>query len=341
MMTSYIVRRLLLAVIVMVGVSILTFLLTRVVPSDPAARWVGPHATPEQITRARIELGLDKPLYIQYYMYIKGFLHGDWGTSIRTHQPVLKDIMTYLPASIELIVFGMLIGLILGIPIGVLSAARDGTLVDHLGRVFSVAGVALPTFWLGMILQLVFFKELRIFPLCGRIDLVTSLTSPIKHITGLYLIDSLFTGNFSAFTSALWHLVLPGITLAAYPLGLAVRMTRATMLEVLNEDYIRTAKAYGAPEVKILTVYALRNAIGPVLTVSALTFGYSLVETFLIESVFGWPGLGYYSSNAIMTVDYPAIMGVTILIAFTYVFLNLIVDIALAFLDPRIRIGQR
>lgn len=338
-MTACIIRRFGLAIIVMVGVSILTFLLTRVVPSQPALMWVGPHAKAGQIAAARIELGLDKPIYIQYYKYISDFLHGDWGTSIYTHQPVLRDIATYLPASLELIIFGMLIGLILGIPLGIISAARNNTIIDHLGRVFSIAGVALPTFWLGMILQLIFFKELRLFPLAGRLDIMTSIISPIKHITGFYLFDSLITGNFRALGSALSHIVLPGITLAAYPLGLAVRMTRATMLEVLDEDYIRTARACGLHEVKILAVYALRNAIGPVLTVSALTFAYSLVSTFLIESVFTWPGLGYYASNAIMTVDYPAIMGVTLLTAFAYVLLNLIADIVLAFLDPRIRIG--
>jgi peptide/nickel transport system permease protein len=237
--------------------------------------------------------------------------------------------------------FGMFIAIVLGIPLGIISAAQNGTAVDHLGRVFAIAGVAVPTFWLAMILQLIFFKQLELLPLAGRLDMMTSLFSPVKHITGLYLIDSLITGNFRALGSALSHIVLPGITLAAYPLGLVVRMTRATMLEVLDEDYIRTARACGLHEVKILTVYALRNAIGPVLTVLALTFAYSLVETFLIESVFTWPGLGYYASNAIMTVDYPAIMGVTLLIAFTYILLNLIVDIALVFLDPRIRIGQR
>jgi len=168
---------------------------------------------------------------------------------------------------------------------------------------------------------------------------MTRFTSPIEHITGFYLFDSLINGNFTAFGSALSHIVLPGITLAAYPLGLSARMTRATMLEVLGEDYIRTARACGFRELKILRGYALRNAIGPVITVGALTFAYSLVETFLIESVFTWPGLGQYASRAIISVDYPAIMGVTILIAFTYVVLNLLVDLTQAFLDPRIRLG--
>jgi len=338
-MTAYIIRRLGLALVVMFGVSVFTFLVTVIVPSNPAMRWVGPHAKLEQIEKAKIELGLDKPVHIRYFKYIASFLRGDWGVSIRTHQPVLKDIATYLPASLELIIFGMLLGFVAGIPLGIASAVRDGTMVDHGSRVFSIMGVALPTFWLGMILQLVFFKQLGLFPLAGRVAMMTRFTAPIEHITGFYLFDSLITGNFTAFGSALSHIVLPGITLAAYPLGLSARMTRATMLEVLGEDYIRTARACGFRERRILSVYALRNAIGPVITVGALTFAYSLVETFLIESVFTWPGLGQYASKAILSVDYPAIMGVTLLIAFTYVVLNLLVDLTQAFLDPRIRLG--
>jgi len=338
-MFSYIARRSLLALVVVFGVLVVTFLLTRVVPSDPAARWVGPHATAEQIATARAELGLDKPLYAQFYRYLAGLFKGDWGISIRTHRPVLQDLGTYLPATLELILFGLFLAALVGLPLGVLSAARNNTPIDHLSRLVSIAGVALPTFWLGMILQLVFFKQLRWFPLSDRLDMMVELLSPVKKITGFYVFDSLITGNLAALKSALWHIFLPGLTIAAYPLGLAVRMTRATMLEVLSEDYIRTARAYGVPETKVHGVHALRNALGPVLTVLALTFAYSLVEAFLVESIFTWPGLGYYASNAIMTVDYPAIMGVTLLISLTYVFLNLLVDVSLAFLDPRIRLG--
>lgn len=335
---SYIIRRLLLSVIILLGVSIVTFLITRAVPSNPAARWVGPHATAEQIAEAKVELGLDKPLYIQYYRFITGFIQGDWGTSIRSHQPVLKDIASRLPASLELILFGIFIALIIGIPLGILSATKDRTLLDHISRTFSIAGVALPTFWLGMILQLIFFKQLGWFPLSERVDTLLILTHPIKHITGFYLIDSLISGNLTVFVDVMKHIILPALTLSAYPLGLSARMTRNTMLEVLDEDYIRTARASGVREIKVLVKHALKNSIGPVLTVLALTFAYSLVSTFLIEAVFTWPGLGHYASEAIMTVDYPAIMSITILIAFTYVFLNLIVDVTLALLDPRIKI---
>lgn len=338
-MLAYIVRRLLVGLLALTGVSIITFVLVYIVPSDPADLWMGPHATPEQIERARSELGLDEPLHVQYSRYMGNFLQGDWGVSIVTKQPVLADLVTYIPASIELILFGLFLGFTVGIPLGALSAAKAGSGLDHVTRLFSLAGVALPSFWLAMILQLALSKALGLFPLTGRLDLLVEITSPVRRISGFYLLDSLITGNFTAFGDALWHLVLPGITLAAYPLGLATRMVRTTMLEVLNEDYIRTARAFGARDTKVLAVYALRNAVGPVLTVGALTFGYSLVSTFLIESVFGWPGLGRYASKAIVSADYPAIMAITLLVATTYIILNLAVDLVQAFLDPRIRLS--
>jgi peptide/nickel transport system permease protein len=319
-------------------VSIITFVLARVVPSDPAARWVGPRARAEQIAQARAQLGLDQPLYIQYLRYVSSLLKGDWGVSIRTHQPVWEDLKARLSASLELILAGMLLAVLLGIPLGVLSAAWAHRPFDHLARVLALAGVALPAFWLGMLLQIAFAKGLGWLPLAGRIDTIVSLTHPIQPITGFYLVDALLTGNWVTFRSAAAHLVLPALTLAVYPLGLAMRMTRATLLEVLQEDYIRTAHAYGVHPLKVLGRYALRNAIGPVLTVLALTLAYSLTSTFLIEAIFGWPGLGYYAAQAILAADYPAIMGVTLLSALAYILLNLIVDLAQTVLDPRIRL---
>lgn len=336
---TYIARRLMLSLVVLFGVSVLTFLITRVVPSKPELLWVGPRATAEQIARAREILGLDKPLYVQYWMYLSDFVRGDWGVSIRTKQPVLRDIGSRLPASLELIFAAMFLAVLFGLPLGIVSAAKSGSFLDHLGRLVSIAGVALPAFWLGMILQLVFSKELKLLPLAERADMVVLLVNPLRRITGFYLIDALITGNFPVFIDALRHLVLPAVTLCTYPLGLCVRMTRATLLEVLGEDFIRTSRAYGIREARVLGKYALKNALGPVITVLALTFAYSLAATFLVESVFAWPGLGRYASEAIMVVDYPAIMGITMLVAFTYVVLNLLVDILLAVLDPRIRLG--
>ena len=338
-MLAYIIRRLLIGVLSLIGVSILAFTLTRVVPSSPADMWMGPRATPEQIERAHIELGLNKPLPVQYGLYMAGFLKGDWGTSIVTKQPVLRDIGRYLPASIELIVFGMILGFAVGIPLGVFTAAKSGTGLDHASRIVSITGVALPSFWLAMILQLLLGKMLSLFPISGRVDVMVEIMDPVQRITGFFFVDTLLTGNWVAFRDAFWHIILPGITLAVYPLGLAARLVRTTMLEVLGEDYIRTARASGIKESQVLSIYALRNALGPIVTVAVLTFGYSLVSTFLIESLFAWPGLGRYSAKAIISVDYPAIMGVTLLIAMTYVILNLAADLLQAFLDPRIRLS--
>jgi len=334
---AFIVRRLLLGLVVVLGLTVVTFFIARVVPSDPAARWVGPRATVEQIERARVKLGLDKPIYIQYLRYMGDLLRGDWGVSIVTHQPVLRDIATYLPASLELTFYGMLLAIIVGIPLGVLSAVHKDRAVDHLSRAFSIGAVSLPTFWVAMVFQLVFFGYLHILPLGGQLDMAVKLAYSIPRVTGMYTVDALLAGNWTVFLNALEHLVLPAVTLATYPVGLITRMLRSSMLEVSNEDYIRVARAYGLPEGRVIYVYALKNAIGPTITVIALTFAYSLAGTFLIEAVYNWPGLGHYAADAVLAADYPAIMGVTIVVAFFYVLLNLLVDIIHAVLDPRIK----
>jgi peptide/nickel transport system permease protein len=334
----YILRRLLLSIVVLLGVCIITFTLARIVPSNPAMMWVGAHPTAEQIARARVELGLDKPLYVQFYVYMSHLLQGDLGVSIRTHDRVLHDITTFLPASLELIFAGMALSLVVGVPSGVISALRRNRTADHVSRVSSVIGVSIFTPWLGMMLQLVFFRWLRILPVGERIDPNIAMTNPIKVVTGFFTIDSLISGNLVAFQSVLIHLTLPAIAIAAYPIGLITRMTRSTMVDILQEDFIRTARAYGLPERIVAYKYALKNAIGPTITVLALTFAYSLVETFLIETVFNWPGLGRYAALSIISLDYPAVMGIAIVIALVYVLLNLLVDVVQAQLDPRIRL---
>lgn len=337
-MRHYVARRLLLSLLVLFGVSVITFTIARVVPANPAAMWVGAHPTAEQIARAREELGLDKPLYIQYIRYLEGLMRGDLGVSIRTHDRVIDDIRAFLPASLELILVGMAISLVLGVPLGVVSSTRKDMFADHFSRVSSIAGVSLFTPWLGMMAQLVFFRWLGVLPVGDRIDTVISVTHPVDVVTGFYLIDSLFGGNLVAFQNVLSHIILPALTLAAYPIGLVTRMTRSTMVDILEEDYIRTARAYGLHERTIAYRYALKNAIGPTITVLALSFAYSLVETFLIETVFNWPGLGRYAALSIISLDYAAIMGVTIVVALVYVSLNLVVDLIQAYLDPRIRL---
>jgi len=335
-MKKFILRRLLLGIFVMLGVTLITFFLTRVVPSDPAAKWVGPRATPEQIAQATIELGLDQPLYIQFQKYLGDLLQGDLGYSLRTRRPIMQDLQENLPATIELVFISTIAAVFIGIPLGVISAKRKNQMVDHISRLFSVGVVSLPTFWVGLILQLIFFRILGIFPLGGQLSTQIKISMDIPNITGFLMFDSLITGNFKIFFDALWHIVLPGITIGLFPVGLVARMTRSALLEILSEDYITAARSYGLNERVVLWSYALKNSIGSTSTVVALSIGYTLVNTFLTEAIFSWPGIGSYIATAVIGLDYPAIMGVTIFSAFSYVLLNLVADIIIA-LDPRVR----
>ncbi|MEG6523688.1 ABC transporter permease [Desulfotomaculum sp. 1211_IL3151] len=335
-MRSFLLKRLGLGVLVLLGVITVTFFITRVIPSDPAAKWVGPRATPQQIEVARVELGLDQPLYVQFGKYVVDLSQGDFGKSLRSHQPVAEELKSYLPATIELVVLSTMIAVFLGIPLGVLSAKRKDQMVDHFSRIFSVGAVSLPTFWVGLFLQLLFYRYLGLLPLGDQLSMDIKLLYEIPNITGFLLFDSLITGNFVILQDVLIHMILPGITIALYPLGLVARMTRSALLEILNEDYISAARSYGLPERLVLWKYALKNSLGPTVTVVTLSIGYTLVNTFLIEAIFSWPGIGSYISSAVISLDYPAIMGVTIFSAVAYVILNLVADIIIAF-DPRVR----
>ena len=335
-MKKFILRRLLLGIFVLLGVTLITFFLTRVVPSDPAAKWVGPRATPEQIAQATIKLGLDQPLYIPFQKYLGDLLQGDLGYSLRTRRPIMQDLKENLPATIELVFISTIAAVFIGIPLGVISAKRKNQMVDHISRLFSVGVVSLPTFWVGLILQLVFFRILGIFPLGGQLSTQIKISMDIPNITGFLMFDSLITGNFKIFFDALWHIVLPGITIGLFPVGLVARMTRSALLEILSEDYITAARSYGLNERVVLWSYALKNSIGSTSTVVALSIGYTLVNTFLTEAIFSWPGIGSYIATAVIGLDYPAIMGVTIFSAFSYVLLNLVADIIIA-MDPRVR----
>jgi peptide/nickel transport system permease protein len=335
-MYKFILKRLMLGVIVLFGVIFITFLLARVVPSNPAAKWAGPRATPEQIARATLELGLDKPLHVQFGKYLADLGRGNLGYSLRTRNPILQDLKEHLPATIELVFLSTLAAVFVGIPLGVISARRKDQWIDHVSRLFSVGVVSLPTFWVGLILQLVFFRILNIFPLGGQLSTETKLMMEIPKITGFLTFDSLITGNFYILKDALWHMVLPGITIGLYPVGLVARMTRSALLEILSEDYITAARSYGLNERTVLWSYALKNSLGSTSTVVALSIGYTLVNTFLTESIFSWPGIGSYIATAVTGLDYPAIMGVTIFSAISYVLLNLVADIIIAS-DPRVR----
>jgi peptide/nickel transport system permease protein len=327
------------AIFVLISVSILTFFIARVVPSNPAAAWVGPHPTKEQIEKATLELGLDKPLYVQYQRYMQDLLSGDLGTSVRTRQPILSDIKTFLPATLELVLVGMLIATLVGIPLGVLSGAFKGSWLDHLTRLVSIAGVSMPAFLLGLLLQLLFFRQLGLLPLGARLSTEVSLFNPITPITGFYLIDSAVSGNWVAFKDASIHIILPALALATYPIALAIRMTRSTIIEVLSEKFIMAARISGIRERTVLFILALKNAIVPTLNAMGLAFVYSLTGAILIEIIFSWPGLGTYVTNAVLGVDFPVIVSVTLIMTVFYIAINLILDILQAFIDPRVIIG--
>jgi peptide/nickel transport system permease protein len=333
----FILRRLFTLVPVLLGVSVVMFFITHVVPSSPARLIGGPHATEETIRQIESELGLDKPLYLQYGIYIRKVLSGDFGISIHSRNPVIEDLKNYFPATFELTSLAMLITLIIGIPLGVFSATHKDRAADHATRLFSLSGVAMPVFWLGLLLQLLLSSYFKLLPVGGRIDPLVTLLNPIRHMTGLYLIDTLVTGNWPVFKSAVLHLILPTTTLVYFLLATLTRMSRSSMLEILRQDYIRNAMADGLPEKKIFYRYALRNALIPTVTIAGLTYGLLLGGDFLVEIIYSWPGLGFYAVGSMASLDFPAIMGVTMLVAVIFVTVNLIVDILYAVLDPRIR----
>lgn len=336
-MLKYIIKRFINGLIVLLGVVTITFFLARVIPSDPAAKWVGARATAEQKAAAVIELGLDKPLYVQYFVYLGDLLHGDLGRSLNSKQPITTELKTYIPATLELVIIAFLFAILIGIPLGIYSAKKNGKLLDHISRFFSIGAVSLPTFWVALIFQLLFFSILSWLPLGGRISVDASIFYDIPHITGLLLLDCAITGQWSLFLDALSHIVLPAITISLYPIGLVARMTRSALLEILNEDYITASRSYGVREGRVLWGYALKNSLGATATVVALSMGYTLVNTFLTETIFSWPGLGSYVSKSVVTLDYPAIIGIALVSAFFYVILNLLADIVIA-MDPRVRL---
>lgn len=337
-MSRFLGRRLGTAILVLLGVSLVTFTLARVIPSNPAALYIGPRARAEEIARVTEELGLNRPLPIQYLDYMRDMLTGDWGTSIGTKRPVLSEILDRLPATLELLVVAMILAVLAGTILGVLSAQWRGRPPDFVVRLISIAGVSMPAFWLGLLLQVLFFRQLGWLPLSGRLDTDIRFLSPITDVTGFLTVDALIGGNWVALGDAAAHLVLPAITLAAYPIGLIARMTRASMLEALSQDYVRSARAFGIGERTVVYRLALRNALPPTLTVLGLTLAYSLTGAFFVEIVFNWPGLGQFAVDALLNVDYPAVMGIALLGAAGYVLINLVVDIAQAWLDPRVRL---
>jgi peptide/nickel transport system permease protein len=334
----FVARRIALAFVVVVGVIVVTFVVAHVVPGDPAATWAGPHASAAQISQARKFLGLNRPLAVQLISYLGGVAAGNWGVSIHTHRAVLSDLMTAAPASLELVITALLLATLAGIPLGLFSARRPGRPADQLIRAGSILGISMPIFWMALILQLVFSQRLKWLPAAGEYSPGLLFTHPLAKRTGFPVIDALIGGNVPMLGSTLTHLILPAIVVAAYPAGLIARMVRAQVLEVIGDTHILNARALGFGERQILGRFAMKLAWSPVAAAIALVFGYSLVNIFLVESIFDWPGLGSYAAASIATLDTPAILGVTLFVAVAYVVANLVVDVVQATIDPRIRI---
>ncbi len=337
-MAKYIAQRLMMMLLILFGVLTITFVLSRLLPGSPVEMMLGHHPTQEQIEEARAELGLDLPLPLQFTRYISDLVQGDLGKSLRTGRPVLEEVTKRIGATFELTFIAMFWVVVLGVPIGVVSAVRQNSAVDNVARAGSIAGVAFPVFMLAMALQFIFYGQLNWLPLQGRLDAEILLDHPFERITGFYLIDTLLAGNIEALWSALRHLTLPVLTLVIVTLATVTRITRNMMIEVLSEEYIRTSFAYGVPKVRIYFQYALKATLIPLLTVVGLTFGYLLGGAVVVEFVFDWPGLGGFVVFSIAQNDFPAVMGATLVLAGTYLTINLIVDLLYYVVDPRLRV---
>ncbi len=333
---NYVARRLLGIVAVLLGVSIVTFTISHIVPGDPAAAALGDRARDEQIQAFREQYGLNRPIPEQYLIYITGLLQGDLGTSLRTRRPVSQDLVEFFPATLELSLSALLIAIVIGIPAGIWSAVHRNRLPDHLVRIFALVGGSLPIFWLGLLMLGLFYDRLGWLPAGSRID---QFIEPPQRITGLYTVDSLITGNMPAFQSSLHHLLLPAFVLGYFSTAVIARMMRSSMLEVLGQDYLRTARAKGLREWAVIMRHGFRNALIPTLTIIGITFGSLLSGAVLTETIFTWPGLGRYATASALGLDFPAIMGVTLIAAVIYPLSNLFVDLSYAWLDPRIRHG--
>jgi peptide/nickel transport system permease protein len=335
-MGKQIVNRVMTTIPSLIGVVIVTFLLTRVLPGDTAAYFAGPAATPQAIEEIRKQLGLDKPLPAQFVDYAKDLAHGDLGSSLTTGQPVLADIAARLPASGELTLLGLIVAMLIAVPLGIVAAVKQGSYIDHACRIVATAGVSLPVFFTGLLLVYVFYFILGWAPApLGRLDV---FYTPPPTWTGFYLIDSLIAGDLETFRAALAQLALPGITLGLFALAPIARMTRASMLAVLASDFVRTAKASGLKTSTVIVTYAFRNAMLPVLTTLGMVFSFLLGANVLVEKVFAWPGVGSYAVEALIASDYAPVQGFVLVMAILYVVLNLCIDLAYGVIDPRVRL---
>jgi len=333
-MFQFIFRRLSLVIPTFLGITLLTFALIHMIPGDPIEVMAGEHGvSAARHAELAAQLGLDRPLYVQYFDYVVGILHGHLGYSLVTHDSVMKEFLTLFPATVELSVCAAIFAILVGLPAGIFAAVKRGTIFDHTVMTMSLTGYSMPIFWWALLLMLVFSVTLGWTPVSGRIDVVYW----INNVTGFMLIDSWLSGEKGAFISAVSHLILPSIVLGTIPMAVIARMTRSSMLEVLSEDYIRTARAKGIAPWRVIIIHALRNALIPVITVIGLQVGTLLSGAILTETVFAWPGIGKWLIEAISRRDYPVVQGGILIVATIIIILNLLVDLAYGIVNPRIR----
>ena len=336
-LARYIGVRLVLAIVLVIGVTMVTFVLTNLVPADPVQAALGEQAAanPEIVAQFREKAGLDQPLIVQYFTYLGNLVQGDLGTSQQTRQPVATELARAFPATIELALVAIVIAVLIGVGLGLWAALKRRTITDQLIRVVSLIGISVPSFWLALVVYFVFFSQLRWFPGSGRLS---PAAIPPRTVTGMHTVDALLAGQWWTFVDAVAHLVLPASVLALYTIGLLTRFARSAILEVLDLDYVRAARAKGLPPRRVIA-YVLRGALVPIITVLGVAFGSLLSGTVLVEKVYGWHGIGEYAFNAATKLDLPAIMGVGLTVGIVHITLNFVVDTLYGVIDPRVRVA--
>jgi peptide/nickel transport system permease protein len=333
-MLAYIIRRILIMIPTLLGVSIIVFLMLHLTPGDPAELLMGERASEEALKEIRQHLGLNKPVYVQYGMFLKQLMKGDLGETIWTRQKVWIEVKQRFPATIELSIVALFISIVLGMILGIVSATKQYSIFDYISMLGALVGVSMPIFWLGLVFMLIFSLNLGWLPMSGRLSIGVDL----ETITNFYVLDAVLTGNWAAFKDALWHIIMPAFTLSTIPTAIIARMTRSSMLEVLRQDYIKTAKAKGLSQFKVVFKHALRNALIPVVTTIGLQFGVLLCGAILTETIFAWPGVGKWIYDAVMQRDYMVIRSGTLFLAAIFIVINLCVDVLYAVINPRIKV---
>jgi len=333
---SYTLRRLVLLVFILLAVSIITFTLSRIVPGDPARLMAGMNAKAEVVENMRVRLGLDRPLIEQYLRYMGDLLRGDLGIALLNNRPVSQNLLHFFPATLELTAVAFLLATLVGIPLGIISATHRNSWIDHSARLGALAGIGFPSFWLGLVLILIFFFYLDWLPGGHRLDVAMSLNRKAPPITNLVLVDALITGDWALMKDGARHLILPAVTLAIGPMARFARFTRGVMLEEIQKGYVNTARSKGLRNRTVIMRHVLRNAFIPTVTIMGLAVGFMLSGSVLVETIFNWPGIGQYAYDAVFNLDYPSILGATLLVTVIFMLVNLVVDILYVFLDPRI-----